>query len=407
MRESLSNEQLPQNSYGFSLIEVLVALTLMLVISASIAAIVAPVHSALSAAPEASDVQQRLRVAADTLYTDLSMAGAGLRDESGSTDGVAAVFPYRRGAIRNSPAGSFTTDTITVLYAPRGAGETAISAPVGAASAALRVMDNAACPRDVDGARKPVCGFSDGRSVLIVDETGKFDVFTVESIEGDSAQLSVNRESPSASTVYPAGSRVVEIIERTYALHADPAGNVFQLVSYDGSDRADVPVVDNVVALNFEYYGDPQPPWLIARADDSTESWTSYGPRPPPVGVVSTGYPPGENCVFARDSEGHAVSRLPAHGEGMNPQALVKMTEAELSDGPWCPDFVEPDRFDADLLRIRAIAFTLRVQSAIEALRGPAGLLFLHGGTGTDARRWVPDREVRLLVTPRNLNVSR
>ena len=58
------------------------------------------------------------------------------------------------------------------------------------------------------------------------------------------------------------------------------------------------------------------------------------------------------------------------------------------------------------LLRIRRVRFTLRVQTAMASLRGPAGLLFTHGGVSRAAGRTVPDIEVSLDVTPRNLNLE-
>ena len=63
-----------------------------------------------------------------------------------------------------------------------------------------------------------------------------------------------------------------------------------------------------------------------------------------------------------------------------------------LTDGPWCPSETNtdgddmPNKFDADLLRVRQVRVTLRVQVANEVLRGPAGVLFRHGGT-LDRRR--------------------
>jgi hypothetical protein len=40
-------------------------------------------------------------------------------------------------------------------------------------------------------------------------------------------------------------------------------------------------------------------------------------------------------------------------------------------------------------------------------LRGPAGPLFTHGGTATAAERYVPDQQVAIDVTPRNLSAGR
>ena len=90
-------------------------------------------------------------------------------------------------------------------------------------------------------------------------------------------------------------------------------------------------------------------------------------------------------------------------GDGSN--TLVLLTPAQLSDGPWCPDGSNPNRWDADLLRIRKIAVTMRVESASSALRGPASRLFTHGGTSKST--FVPDQEIRFQVSPRNLNLAR
>jgi len=88
----------------------------------------------------------------------------------------------------------------------------------------------------------------------------------------------------------------------------------------------------------------------------------------------------------------------------------VELTQAMLTDGPWCPgqDATNyPNRFDADLLRIRRIRVTLRVQAALSALRGPAGVLFTHGGTARSPERLVPDQEIQFSVTPRNMTLGR
>jgi hypothetical protein len=75
-----------------------------------------------------------------------------------------------------------------------------------------------------------------------------------------------------------------------------------------------------------------------------------------------------------------------------------------LTDGPWCPDATAPGRFDADLLRIRRVGVTLRVEAAPASLRGPVGALFARGGSSTSALMRVPDQELRFDVTPRNMN---
>src|SRR5689334_14325387 len=88
----------------------------------------------------------------------------------------------------------------------------------------------------------------------------------------------------------------------------------------------------------------------------------------------------------------------------------VQLAQAILTDAPWCPGqdaATYPNRFDADLLRIRRIRVTLRVQAALSALGGPAGVLFMHGGTATSPERLVPDQEIQFSVTPRNMTLGR
>jgi prepilin-type N-terminal cleavage/methylation domain-containing protein len=394
---------------GFSLVEVTVALALALVVSAAVCALVNPAESAFLVQPEISDQQQRLRVSTDVLYRDLLMAGAGA--VAGNQTGAlcrffAPLLPYRRGTLARAAARPFTTDTVTLLYVPPAAAQATISVPLSAPSGVLRVNADSGCLRNTEGTAKPLCGFEQGMTVLIFDDVGRYDVFKVVAADQDIAQLEVNNLS-AATTMYRAGSTVVQVIDRTYALHVDVGSHVYQLVTSDGSDHGDVPVADNVVGLNFEYFGDSQPPAPINDVDDPSGPWTSYGPRPPQAGVKSTAYPEGENCTFMRDADGQLAPRLAVLGDDVDPYALVKLTAAQLVDGPWCPDAESPDRFDADLLRIRAIAVTLRVQAARDGLRGPAGPLFFNAGTARDGRRWVPDQEVRFMVAPRNLNLGR
>jgi hypothetical protein len=89
------------------------------------------------------------------------------------------------------------------------------------------------------------------------------------------------------------------------------------------------------------------------------------------------------------------------------------MPASMLTDGPWCPADVNtsgdamPNKYDADMLRVRKVRITFRVQVANAVLRGPAGTLFRHAGTSHGGERYVPDQEIRFDVAPRNLNLGR
>ena len=98
------------------------------------------------------------------------------------------------------------------------------------------------------------------------------------------------------------------------------------------------------------------------------------------------------------EASGLPVARLAALAGGA---ALTPLTAAMLSDGPWCPDEASAKRWDADLLRIRKVGITIRVEAAASALRGPASALFANGWTSRDVNRWVPDQEIRFEVSPR------
>jgi hypothetical protein len=210
---------------------------------------------------------------------------------------------------------------------------------------------------------------------------------------------------------YDSGNaKITEVATHTYYLKNDATSGTYQLMHYDGGET-DLPVVDNVIKLSFAYFGDPLPPMLVpgkSLCDASVKGpFTTYGPKPPCLAKDGTGgYAMGENCAF-QVVNGVQVPRLDTLAGGLG---QVELTEPQLKDGPWCPgesaeDY--PNRFDADLLRIRRVRVTMRVQAALASLRGPAGVLFQHGGTATSPERLVPDQEIQFSVTPRNMTLGR
>ena len=393
---------------GFSMLELLISMGIMAAVTASVFGIMNPAQRTFAVQPEAADMQQRLRVAADTLTRDLVMAGAG--SYSGTTAGslgyyFASILPYRQGAIGDDPIGTYRTDTMTVLYIGATDAQTTTAVDLNSHSSTVTVNMDKGCP-----VGKVSCGFQAGDTVLVYDATGHFDIFTLTSVSANGGTVVVNKPAGAAATTYKAGSKIVRAIDRTYSLKADAATNQYQLVSYDGSSNADKPVADHIVGLKFEYYGDPQPPTLKKPACPASAiaPCTSYGPQPPARGVQTTAYPAGENCVFTVDpGSGLQVPRLDILGGDPNRNALMLLTPAQLTDGPWCPDANNANRFDADLLRIRKVGVTLRVESAVDALRGPASALFTRRGTAKSATKFLPDQEIRFQVSPRNLNLAR
>lgn len=390
---------------GFSVLELTIAMGIMLAVIASVFTVMNPALGSFAAQPEAADMQQRLRVASDTLYSGLVMAGAG--PYAGGSIGplinfFAPVYPYRSGAIDADPPATYKTDTITLLHVPSTASQTTITQTMQGTSPELKV-DNASpnCPKNADGSSKDLCGLLEDDTVLVFDDFGHHGSYTITNVESAAGHLQMNHGDAGWSP--PPGSKVVYATSATYYLKSDEAAGTFQLMRYSGGSNPDVPVVDHLVGLTFEYYGEPQPPRMRKPLSDPVGPWTTYGPKPPSVAIAP--YAAGENCVFVNDGSPTPAPRLADLGAPGT--TLVGLTPTELTDGPWCPDGTSTNRWDADLLRIRKVAVTLRVEAAIAALRGPASALFAHGGDSRSLARWVPDQEVRFQVSPRNLNLGR
>jgi prepilin-type N-terminal cleavage/methylation domain-containing protein len=387
---------------GFSIIELLVGLAIVLLVSAAAFAVLKPSQSRFATELEAVDMEQRLRVAADTLRRDLLMAGSGVGAPGPAgplTFWFPPVLPFRQGAVADDPPGTFKSDTITLFHVPTSAARSTLTAPLGPGQLLLKVAGHSGCPSGGS-----LCGFSAGMPVVVYDDFGAYDTFTVTAVNDDVGSLGVNRPAGAMETTFKAGSHVAEVVQHTYYLKTDPKNGTFQLMRYDGTKNSAVAVADHVVRLRFEYFGEPDPPLVTKAVTEPEGPWTTYGPRPPPPDVQRVPYPPGENCLFTYDQLTNQ------HLPRLMPVALadqVPLAAPQLTDGPfWCPDVANARRYDADLLRIRSIAVTVRTQSAVPAFRGPAGELFFTGGTSNNAHRYLPDREVRFLVTPRNLALT-
>jgi hypothetical protein len=241
--------------------------------------------------------------------------------------------------------------------------------------------------------------------VLLYDDSGAFDTFQITNVQTNALHL--QHRGTQLTKAYDSSANITQVAAFTYWLKTDTVAETYQLMRYDGW-QTDLPIAENVVGLAFEYFGEPNPPALRKQVTDPVGPWTNYGPKPPALGVdyTSDNWGAGENCLFMV-SGGQQVARteMVALGPGNGP--LVKMTEAMLTDGPWCPDSANANRYDADLLRIRRVKVTLRVQVGNAAFRGPTGALFLRGGTSSGGERYIPDQEIAFDVTPRNLNFAR
>ncbi|MFL6280511.1 MAG: PilW family protein [Vicinamibacterales bacterium] len=347
---------------GFGLVELLIAMAIGLVVLAVLLQFAVSVHILTGGQGETADLHQRLRVAVETMRHDLTLAGAGpargpWRGPLNAT--FPPIVPARTGDIRPDPEFEFHSDRISLLYVRDDAPQTRVMS--GMVSAGSPVAIDGTAP----GCRPAAaCDFTAGMDVLIYEASGvggAHEIFTVGAVDGARNLLT---PSVPLSRPYSAGARVAGVVRRTYYL--DAPGK--RLMIYDGR-RSDLPLVDHVVDLRFAYYGDPRP--------DSV--------APPEAGTT--------NCAYA----GAPPTSLLASLGGSGPKP---MDGSVLSDGPSCGQ--PPFRFDADLLRIRRVSFTIRLEaeSAEFRARGPTAM---SPGVSRMSARTVADLQTTVDVAPPNL----
>jgi prepilin-type N-terminal cleavage/methylation domain-containing protein len=99
---------------GFSLVELIVSMAIMLVVTSGMFVLVHSARAVFELDLERADMQQRGRVSMDALFRDLVMAGGGRQ--------VPSVAPFRRGNTNPDSPGSVFADRMSVRYVPPDAG---------------------------------------------------------------------------------------------------------------------------------------------------------------------------------------------------------------------------------------------------------------------------------------------
>jgi type II secretory pathway pseudopilin PulG len=354
---------------GYSLIELLVSAAIMLIVTGAIFTIVNPAQGNTQAQTEVADLQQRMRLGADVMFKELLMAGAGpyQGDMSGSlVNYFAPILPRRTGALSPDPPTTFRADTITLTHIPNTYSQTTIKYDMPITSMELKVNDVVNCPK-----HDQLCGFEEGMVVLIYDSSGHFDTFEITNVQDDAGHL--QHRGQSLSYEYQAGAKVTQAVSNTY--YRDATTN--QLKRYNGG-LTETPIVDNLVDLQFSYFGDPNPP---------------KSPKPTTIG--------DSNCLYDATGSYRNLPVLP-----MTDGSLAELSPTILTDGPlFCGG--GSNQYDPDLLRIRKVRIMMRFQVASAALRGSNTLLWKSPGKSQGAEKMVPDYIVTYEVTPRNLNLAR
>jgi prepilin-type N-terminal cleavage/methylation domain-containing protein len=313
-----------QHDAGYTLIELLVAAALMLLLTAVACHVLVEARATIDVSAERADLQQRGRVALHALSSRLRGAGAG--PDRGVAAGrlVRWAPPIWPGSPAGAPTDFSTAVTTLEVLSSVPPATLAFDAPAGTGTLDFEYAPGCPAP----------CGFFERMTVLVADGLGDFDVFAVAAIDAGSA--TVRRLHIGTDSSYARGSPALPVDLRTYYFDNSKR----ELRAFDG-DRSDMPVVNDVVALSFEY---------VAEASDGT---------------------------------------------------LEALDAGVLQDGPWRGIGIQP--YDADLLRIRAVRVSIRLQAGSVACRGADPRWFLNPGTAVETLRLVRDISMHTYVTSFNL----
>jgi prepilin-type N-terminal cleavage/methylation domain-containing protein len=215
---------------GFSLIELLLAMAVMVTFSSALMSLILAGQSIARMQPEAADVQQRARVALQTLGADLALAGAGL--DRGPQAG--ALAPYF------SPIEPSGDGGVTIWYVSGREAQTALAAPLAQGATEARIEIAPHCP-----ASDPGCVFGQASTAIVFDGNGCHDVLRIDAVTVTSLQV----RARSRACGYAQGAALAQGEVRTYRV--DPGTR--QLLRRDEATGISTPVLDNVTAMNVEY----------------------------------------------------------------------------------------------------------------------------------------------------------
>jgi prepilin-type N-terminal cleavage/methylation domain-containing protein len=231
---------------GYSLLEMVITMAIVSVAAAGAFRLIDAAHRLSFVGGEAADMTARLRVAGATMQAELLRAGANAANDVTGTfsRGLPAVTPW----IPGDAIGRRRNDGITVVYVRQGAAQTTTAVTLTDVSGGFTVNTDPGCPEG-----QPACGLRAGDTVAVYDATGDAGFFSITSVTGAGGVMTAV-DAP-AGVVFPAGSSLVAVERRSYFLKPDASGRPFQLAASSGAAPA-IPVVDDVVALTFDYFDD-------------------------------------------------------------------------------------------------------------------------------------------------------
>ena len=340
---------------GLALLELLIATGVALTTLAIVMTALVPVLDVVRAVPETADLQQRTRGTEAVLVDLVASAGAGadLIGEGPLVHAVPAVIP-RRVLASPDPAGTAWADRLSLVHVEARAAQAPVATAVPAGSPVVPLTWHPAC------GTHPSCGFRAGDLVIVYSSTGAMVISTLAAAQGLLLTLDT---PPDQALPLPASAAVIVI----KTLSFDGIRSQLRLAA---NAAASQPLTDDVVGMRVRYYG------------------TAAAPRWPAIAGV-------DSCAVLADG----TPRLGLLGPVPGPP--IELTLADFMDGPWCG--TGGWRFDADLLRVRAIRIGLRLQAASTTVRGRAPEWFARPGQAQRPGQEVRDVELDTFVLAPNL----
>jgi len=252
---------------GFSLLELLVAITVCTLLSGALAGVVTPARAAFDAVPVTLELHQRSRAGIEVFASAVRSAGASV---AATTDlgplamvmpTVVVLEPF------DSDDGSDQFSGLYVIAPAFNASQGVLDRDQPTPHGPLGLADGAGCPGSGD-----VCGFAPGMVAAIVDGMGRFDVFTVATALPATRELT---PTVAFTAAYPAGAVVVEVTAHLFRLAVQSDGS--RALVRQTAGGATQPIIDNVTGLGIEVWAG-HPLVRLRHADVADGPWNHGGP---------------------------------------------------------------------------------------------------------------------------------
>jgi hypothetical protein len=235
---------------GFTLIELLIAAAVTMAVTGALAALVAPLGSAIDRSHANADMDAGTRSALQQLAADLRQAGADASIAPPASR-LASVLPPVA-LLRDLAAGEvgLPATAVRVTYIPHLAAQATLEVAAAAGDILVRLDTTSRCSTGF-----PACGFRPGQSALLYAGAA------VSTVSLDAAANGTVTLSAPLPRPFPAGAVLAEFVSVTYGTRPDGAG-AHRLVR-GSTGGAEQPMLDNVVA--FALASDTEDPLDVGR----------------------------------------------------------------------------------------------------------------------------------------------